>query len=233
MGAAIFLSLLIIVGFGVYALVQRVRADLTARRRALQDVANSHGWRCDLGHGTLHFRLTGVTNDVVWQMVAESDADSSPGTKWWTDDVAYPDLLAFIRTTAGYNMLRGGVGKTALRMLNFMSKTIAAQPIQLLELAQSGQRVPFQSAAVNENFVLIVRPGEGMERIVTSDVERALQAWHDARIEPARAGTFSIDVGQTSLRVYCAWHLKPEHLDRFVNVGVSIASALKGELIRI
>jgi hypothetical protein len=229
----IFISLAIIagVGFGVYKLFRYSQARTLKQQADAAALARKHGWRYQGNPGkSFVYRVTGTTSGVTWQLVADQDltsAETSSSTTWSTHDITYHDLVGFIRTRKGFEVMQSMWARAITDVLGAMLDTVGLIQPQHSEVAQTGTRLRSHRPAIDEHFVAIVRPNHGLDNLLTPELESALQAWHDADLNQAVKDSLSIDIGQSNLRVYCRWILEAEYLERFVALGVATAVAIK------
>ena len=230
-----FIALAIIAALGLilYRLLRFVQTKDQQQRAGLSSLAQKRGWRYeDAPSKLIDFRLSGTTNGVNWQVVGKRDPgneDTAPTTTWSTNDIHYDDLVGLIRTRKGFEVMESTWARVASGVLSaLISATGLAQP-QHSEVVKTGIRLKPGSPAIDQEFVAIVRPDRGLDRLLTPTLEQALQEWHDSKLLTAEKDSLSIDIGQSNLRVYCKWILPAEHMERFIAVGLATAAAVKSE----
>ena len=132
-----------------------------------------------------------------------------------------------IRTTKGFDRMQSIWGKGAMGVLKAMTTVAGVAAPQHDELARTGSRVTFRSPIVARAFVAIVRPGRGLDRIMTPALEAALGAWIALPIFQATKDSLNIDVGQTNLRAYYSAILGAVEVERLIDIGVAAAESVR------
>lgn len=229
MEALLFLLVAGIIAVPAYRFVTASLARAEQRRLAVKALAHGKGWSFDNPPPRgLAYRIQGVTAGLGWELKADPDSsssESSPSTTWTCEEIHFADLVGMIRTRAGYRLLEGAWGRAATGLLGAMTAMMRLDAPQHGRLMKEGARLEPGSSDVAENFVIVVRPGLGLENMLTAEVQHALRQWHDS------AGTardsLAVDIGQSNLRVYCSQILDASEVEAMVGMGVALAAALR------
>jgi hypothetical protein len=211
----------------VYLIRYAKRRD-DARRQEYRGLATSRRWQYEEPGGTIWCRLR-ARDEITWQLDLEVDTSgesTSTSTQWTTNDIAYADLVALIRTRKGFELWQSMWGRAASGLLRVMASTVGAPSPQHEDVMHNGKRVEAASSVVNENFVIVLREGRGVDGLMTPSVEVALRRWAESGIANVQRDSLSIDIGQTNLRVYCTHTLEPQYIELMVALGRSVAAAL-------
>ena len=217
-------AILLLVGY----LIRFANRRDKARRLEYRALAARKRWQYEEPGGTIWCRLRG-RDEIAWQLdlvIDTSGESTSSSTTWTTNDIAYADLVAIIRTQKGFEMWQSMWGRAASGLLQVMASAVGAPSPQHQDVMRNGKRIEAASSLVNENFVIMLREGRGVDGLLTTDVEAALRTWAESAIEKSQKASLSVDVGQSNLRVYCNHTLDPQHIEAMVALGRSVAAAL-------
>src|SRR5687768_9209664 len=149
----------------VVYVIRFVKRRDEARRREYRGLAARKRWQYEEPGGTIWCRLRG-RDAITWQLDVEVDTSgesTSTSTKWTTNDIRYADLVALIRTRKGFELWQSMWGRAASGLLQVMASAVGAPSPQHEDVIRNGKRIEAASSLVNENFVIVVRDGRGVD----------------------------------------------------------------------
>lgn len=213
-GAAV--AIVAVTAIVVYARRRRARR---LRRQAVLDRADErlaawargHGWRCAIRpSSSIWYRLSGEADDVAWEMIEAApdvvdDQAAGPGPRWSTDAMRSPQLLFEVLPVGRYQRL-----KRALESGSDSFPDSAATR----NLIQNGRPVVLgESALASRSIIIAVTPGMA-ERLLASDVERALAA--------IQSPSLRVSFGFPNLRIAIGESGPSDRMKAIVDAGLLI-----------
>ena len=130
-----------------------------------------------------------------------------------------------IRTRRSFDFLSGRLSKM-LVAISARAPADGSDWHELDDLINNSTGLQATTPLVAERYVVLVRNGATNCRL-TPELERALSYWFNIRMQRAFAETLTVDVGTDGVRVSCSFRIRPDQLDRIVDIGVQTALAVR------